>query len=87
MGQEIAEKSSGLSAAAGVANVTIMKMASFPKVFYEGKMGEFINQLISDLPRRLCMDKRKRLSLRSNVRNDNSYYTNSTTCDLEAFAS
>ena len=59
----------------------------FPRVFYEGKMSQFINQLMTDLPRRLCMDKRKRFSLRNNVKNGNSYYTDFTVRDLQAFAS
>lgn len=49
----------------------------FPRIFYEGKINEFIKQLILDLPRRLCMDKRKRPSLRTNVRNGNCYHNNS----------
>lgn len=40
----------------------------------ESKIDQFICQLLQDLPRRLCMDKRKRLSLRKNVRMGNSYY-------------
>jgi IS4 transposase len=49
---------------------------AFPRAIQEGKINEFISQLLEDLPRRLCMDKRKRLSLRSNVRMGNSYYNN-----------
>jgi hypothetical protein len=40
----------------------------------EGRMDQFIDKMIEDTPRRLCMDKRKRPSLRSNVRQGNSYY-------------
>jgi len=40
----------------------------------DGKMNQFIKQLLEDTPRRLCLDKRKRLSLRENVRLGNSYY-------------
>lgn len=41
----------------------------------EDKVDQLIERLLEDLPRRLCMDKRKRLSLRSNVRAGISYYT------------
>ena len=58
----------------------------FPRIFYEGKINEFINQLITDLPRRLCMDKRKRPSLRTNVRNGNCYYNSSIISDLGNYA-
>jgi hypothetical protein len=44
------------------------------RTFQEGRISQFIDQLLKDLPRRLCMDKRKRLSLRSNVRAGNSWY-------------
>lgn len=44
------------------------------RVLQEGGIGKFLEQLFLDIPRRLCMDKGKRLSLRSNVRNGNSYY-------------
>jgi len=54
----------------------------FPRMFYEGKIDEFIKQLLSDLPRRLCMDKRKRRSLRTNVREGNCYYNNIIIKDL-----
>lgn len=39
-----------------------------------GTMDQFIEKLLQDLPRRLYMDKRKRASLRDNVRMSNSYY-------------
>ncbi len=40
----------------------------------EGKMSEFIETIIADTLKRLCMDKRNRFSLRENVRQGNSYY-------------
>lgn len=49
------------------------------RAFAEGRVYEFINQLIDDVPKRLCMDKRSRLSLRSNVRQGNSYYNKQKT--------
>lgn len=45
----------------------------FPRAFVEGKLEGFLKELFEDLPRRLCMDKRCRLSLRANVRLGNSY--------------
>jgi hypothetical protein len=47
---------------------------AFPRAIQEGQLDHFIGQLIEDLPRRLCMDKRARDTLRSNVRNGQSYY-------------
>jgi len=47
---------------------------AFPRAILEGAMDEFIAALLQDLPRRLCMDKRKRFSLRANVKKGNSYY-------------
>jgi hypothetical protein len=47
-----------------------------PRAFEEGKIDKLIEQLVENIPRRLCMDKRKRYSLRSNVRAGNSYYNN-----------
>lgn len=49
---------------------------TLPRSIQEGKIDQFVNQLVEDIPRRLCMDKRMRLSLRNNVRNGNSYYNN-----------
>lgn len=46
----------------------------FPKAIQEDKIEQFIKSLLEDIPRRLCMDKRKRSSLRRNVRECNSYY-------------
>jgi IS4 transposase len=46
----------------------------FARAIQEGRLSHFVDQLILDLPRRFCMDKRKRYSLRSNVRMGQSYY-------------
>lgn len=46
----------------------------FAIALHEGKIDQFVEKLLKDIPRRLCMDKRKRLSLRDNVRMSNSYY-------------
>ena len=54
------------------------------RAFQENKMNEFIDILIKDLPRRFCMDKRKRLSLRSNVRLGNSYFNELEMMELNA---
>ena len=55
-----------------LANYLVADHALF-RVLQEGKMDQFIDQLLEDIPRRLCMDKRKRLTLRSNVRAGNCY--------------
>lgn len=47
---------------------------AFAIALQEGKMYQFIEKLLEDIPRRVCMDKRKRLSLRNNVRMSSSYY-------------
>lgn len=48
---------------------------AFSRGIQEGKIERFIERLLEDIPRRLCMDKRReRLSLRNNVRMNNSYY-------------
>lgn len=47
---------------------------AFAIALQEVKIDSFIEKLIEDIPRRLCMDKRKRLSLRKNVRTNNNYY-------------
>jgi hypothetical protein len=47
---------------------------AFARAIEEGRIDHFISQLIEDLSRKLCMDKRKRLSLRENVRAEKSYY-------------
>jgi hypothetical protein len=49
------------------------------RAFAKGRVSQFIDQLIADLPKRLCMDKRNRPSLRSNVRKGNSYYNQQET--------
>jgi Transposase DDE domain len=46
----------------------------FPIAFQENKVDKFLEKLLKDITRRLCMDKRKRHSLRSNIRMGNSYY-------------
>jgi hypothetical protein len=38
-----------------------------------GKISDFIEQLLENILRRLCLDKRKRLSLRNNVKLKRSY--------------
>lgn len=45
----------------------------FPKALQEGKCSQFVDELYENVPRRLCMDKRKRSSLRSNIRQGNGY--------------
>ena len=57
---------------------------AFPRAIQEGKVDVFIVKLLEDIPKRLCMDKRKRLSLRSNVRMGNSYYKELEIMDLKA---
>lgn len=47
---------------------------AFARAFQEGRLEHFIEKLLKDMPRRLCMDKRERRSLRNNVRLGNSYY-------------
>ena len=47
---------------------------NFARAIAEGKIPQLIDQLLRDIPRRLCMDKRRRPSLRSNVKMGNSYY-------------
>lgn len=42
--------------------------------FQEDRLHKFVERLFEDIPKRLCMDKRERLSLRSNVRTNQSYY-------------
>lgn len=46
----------------------------FAIALQEGNIEKFMKKLLEDIPRRLCMDKRKRFSLRENVRMSNSYY-------------
>ena len=40
----------------------------------EGLTSQFMEGLFEDMLRRLCMDKRKRTSLRSNVKMSKNYY-------------
>lgn len=47
---------------------------NFARAIQEGRLSHFISELVEDLPRRLCMDKRTKRSLRSNVRTGQSYY-------------
>ena len=46
---------------------------AFKKAFDEFKIAEFIKILLLDLPKRLCMDERKRYSLRKNVRTNTCF--------------
>ena len=39
----------------------------------EGTLADFVDQLLQNLPRKLCKDRRKRASLRANVRVSNNY--------------
>jgi len=48
----------------------------------ENKIKQFIDRLLEEVPRRLCMDKRKRLSLRENARSGVSYYNSQEYRDL-----
>lgn len=47
---------------------------TFPRAVLEGTMDSFVDKLLEDISRRLCMDNRKRPSLRNNVKMSNSYY-------------
>jgi hypothetical protein len=47
---------------------------SLPRAIQKGVIEEYIKQLLVDLPRRLCMEKRKRPSLRNNVKMSRGYY-------------
>lgn len=55
----------------------------FARALQEGKIDVLVTQLLEDVPRRLCMDKRKRQSLRNNVRLDNSYYNQQEMNELQ----
>lgn len=44
------------------------------RAIQEDAINEFVRGLLEDIPRRLCMEKRKRKSLRSNIREGMSYY-------------
>jgi DDE family transposase len=52
------------------------------RAIHENRLDGFLSQLYEDLPRRLCMDKRQRLSLRANVRTEQSYYKELAMTDL-----
>lgn len=54
----------------------------FAGIIHNGNWDQFIKKLLKDLPRRLCMDKRKRLTLRENVRQGVSYYNDLEINDL-----
>lgn len=47
---------------------------AFARALMEGRIDQFIDRLLDDIPRRLCMDKRERNSLRKNIREEKSYY-------------
>lgn len=59
---------------------------AFAMAVKESKMDQFIEKLLENIPRRLCMDKRERLSLRNNVRMSNSYYNELEIIGLRANA-
>jgi hypothetical protein len=59
---------------------------AFARALHEGELDDFLKQLYKDLPRRLCMDKRRRLSLRSNVRMGQNHYKELEIKDLRANA-
>lgn len=56
------------------------------RAFLENKLDEFIEILLRDVPRRLCMDKRERSSLRKNIRHEKSYYNELETMELHVYA-
>lgn len=47
---------------------------NFLRAIQKGEIAKYVNQLLVNMPRRFCMDKRNRKSLRSNVRSGTSYY-------------
>jgi hypothetical protein len=47
---------------------------NFARAVAEGKIPQWIDQLFRDIPRRLCMDKQRRPSLRNNVKMGICYY-------------
>lgn len=51
-------------------------------IIQSGNWDKFIAKLFKDIPKRLCMDKRKRLTLRENVREGISYYNDLEINDL-----
>jgi IS4 transposase len=56
----------------------------FPRMLQEWKIEKFIDQLLEDMPKRLCLDKRQRSSLRNNVRMNKSYYNQPVVSELHA---
>jgi IS4 transposase len=44
------------------------------RAIQENTLEEFLEKLLENIPKRLCMDKRKNFSLRQNVRTGRSYY-------------
>jgi IS4 transposase len=55
----------------------------FAMAIQEGRLKPFIDRLIEDIPRRLCMDKRERRSLRENARLGVSYYNDQEYKELQ----
>lgn len=53
------------------------------RAIQEDKIDELISKLFEDIPGRLCMEKRKRKSLRNNVRESVSYYNHLEIIELE----
>ena len=54
------------------------------RAIVEGDIDQFIEDLLKDVPRRLCMDKRERNSLRKNMREEKSYYNEFEFMELHA---
>jgi hypothetical protein len=59
---------------------------AFPRALQEDKLDIFIERLLKDTPRRLCMDKRERNSLRKNIRLEKSYYNELKMMGLHVYA-
>lgn len=59
---------------------------AFPRAIQEGNINGFIEILVQDLPRRLCMEKRSRKTLRENIRLERSYYKELKIMELENVA-
>lgn len=56
------------------------------RAFIECKIDQFMDKLLKDIPRRLCMDKRERNSLRENIRQEKSYYNELKIMELHTYA-
>jgi len=56
---------------------------NFANALQSGRMDRFIDQLLTDILRRLCMDKRKRQSLRSSAKMGKGYDNKLTMNDLQ----